>query len=229
MKQKFNLAAYLADDSKKVVTNDGRPVRIVCTDAKCGEKPSTILALVLSDSGYENAVFYNADGKCLSDSAGKGRKDLYFDDGLTEFEEAIIYGCQVSETTAKSAAPMILDAAKRKLESELLASGAFLGQRDADIYEKGKADGIKENEAKYKNEETATFTREDFDKEIEIAEERGKRMAKNELPKWRLMDCHFSDGIHNLAFFGGAVATCFVYHNMFIPIDELLNLERADD
>ena len=35
MKQ-FNLKEYLANPSRKVVTRDGRPVRIVCTDRKGG-------------------------------------------------------------------------------------------------------------------------------------------------------------------------------------------------
>ena len=33
----FNLQEYLANPSRKVVTRDGRQVRIICTDAKCGE------------------------------------------------------------------------------------------------------------------------------------------------------------------------------------------------
>lgn len=33
MKQKFDLEEYLADPSRKVVTRDGKQVRIICTDA----------------------------------------------------------------------------------------------------------------------------------------------------------------------------------------------------
>lgn len=46
MKQ-FNLQEYLAHPERKVVTRDGRPVRIICTDsdAECG----SIVAIVTMD------------------------------------------------------------------------------------------------------------------------------------------------------------------------------------
>ena len=46
MKQ-FNIQEYLANPNRQVVTRDGRPVRIICTDsdAECG----TIVAIVTMD------------------------------------------------------------------------------------------------------------------------------------------------------------------------------------
>lgn len=61
MKQ-FNLDEYLANPSKKVVTRDGRSVRICCTDRKNEEQP--IVALIYSpteDSEY--VATYRKDGR----------------------------------------------------------------------------------------------------------------------------------------------------------------------
>ena len=44
--KEFNLTEYLKDPSKKVVTRDGRDVRIICTDEK-GDEP--IIALVYNN------------------------------------------------------------------------------------------------------------------------------------------------------------------------------------
>ena len=59
MKQ-FNLEEYLKNPSQKVVTRDGREVRIICTDAK-GDEP--IIALVYNNiRDEENVYTYNRDG-----------------------------------------------------------------------------------------------------------------------------------------------------------------------
>ena len=58
--KEFNLNKYLKDPSQKVVTRDGRAVRIICTDAK-GEEP--IIALVYNNIREEENVYtYNRDG-----------------------------------------------------------------------------------------------------------------------------------------------------------------------
>ena len=58
--KEFNLTEYLKDPSKKVVTRDGREVRIICTDAK-GDEP--IIALVYNNIREEENVYtYNRDG-----------------------------------------------------------------------------------------------------------------------------------------------------------------------
>ena len=58
--KEFNLTEYLKNPSQKVVTRDGREVRIICTDAK-GEEP--IIALVYNNiRDEENVYTYNRDG-----------------------------------------------------------------------------------------------------------------------------------------------------------------------
>ena len=56
----FNLEEYLKNPSQKVVTRDGRAVRIICTDAK-GDEP--IIALVYNNiRDEENVYTYNRYG-----------------------------------------------------------------------------------------------------------------------------------------------------------------------
>ena len=60
--KKFNLQKYLANPSQKIMTRDGRKVRILCTDMK-NEQP--VLALVTEGdredihSYYQNGVWCN--------------------------------------------------------------------------------------------------------------------------------------------------------------------------
>ena len=58
--KEFNLTEYLKNPSQRVVTRDGRAVRIICTDAK-GDEP--IIALVYNKNREEENVYtYNRDG-----------------------------------------------------------------------------------------------------------------------------------------------------------------------
>ena len=68
--KEFNLTEYLKNTSQKVVTRDGRAVRIICTDAK-GDEP--IIALVYNNNREEEnvytynreGIFYNNNDSCL--------------------------------------------------------------------------------------------------------------------------------------------------------------------
>ena len=72
--KEFNLEEYLKDPSKKVVTRDGRDVRIICTDAK-GDEP--IIALVYNNIREEENVYtYNRDGYFYGDN--DSCLDLFF-------------------------------------------------------------------------------------------------------------------------------------------------------
>ena len=70
MKQ-FNLQEYLAHPERKVVTRDGRPVRIICTDwdAEDGQ----IVAIVTKDDKksvllyYENGTYFGLDSASVDD------------------------------------------------------------------------------------------------------------------------------------------------------------------
>lgn len=73
MKMKeFNLDEYLKEPSKKIVTKDGRAVRIICTNAK-NEFP--IIALITNDS-KEVLMDYNNNGKVSPDEMTD--LDLFF-------------------------------------------------------------------------------------------------------------------------------------------------------
>lgn len=63
MKQ-FSLKEYLANPSKKVVTREGRSVRIICTDAKERYPVVALIALEGEHSGYEKPETYTKDGRC---------------------------------------------------------------------------------------------------------------------------------------------------------------------
>ena len=72
MKQ-FDLDAYLANPSRKVVTRDGRKARILCTDAK-GDYP--IVALVEENDG-EYSVSCTKDGRYYLNEIND-KNDLFF-------------------------------------------------------------------------------------------------------------------------------------------------------
>ena len=74
MKQ-FNSKEYLKHPSRKVVTRDGRPVRILCTDAK-GDYP--VVALAPCIGGGEVPENYTANGlSCFNGE--ESNSDLFFD------------------------------------------------------------------------------------------------------------------------------------------------------
>ena len=71
--KKFNLEEFKKNPSQKVVTRDGREVRIICTDAK-GDEP--IIALVYNKNREEENVYtYNRDGRFYKDDSCL---DLFF-------------------------------------------------------------------------------------------------------------------------------------------------------
>ena len=72
MKQ-FDLDEYLKNPSKKVVTRDGRSVRIVCTDRK-SKHNFPIIALIEGFDGDEDFLCYTRDGKWPSCK----KVDLFF-------------------------------------------------------------------------------------------------------------------------------------------------------
>ena len=73
--KEFNLEEFKKNPSQKVVTRDGREVRIICTDAK-GDEP--IVALVYNNiRDEENVYTYNKDGIFYKDN--DSCLDLFFD------------------------------------------------------------------------------------------------------------------------------------------------------
>ena len=78
----FSLEEYLKNPSQKVVTRDGRNVRIICTDAK-GNFP--IIALVETHNDTEVALRLSEDGYFCSND--EDSRDLFF---ATEKQEGWI-------------------------------------------------------------------------------------------------------------------------------------------
>lgn len=71
--KEFNLEEYLKNPSQKVVTRDGREVRIICTDMK-SEYP--LIALILNkNNNKENLFNYKENGKYFY---AVSENDLFF-------------------------------------------------------------------------------------------------------------------------------------------------------
>lgn len=70
--KKFNLQEYLSNPSRKIITRDGKPVRIICIDAKCNYP---IVALV-TQNNYEVTYNFKKDG--FATSYGDSNYDLFF-------------------------------------------------------------------------------------------------------------------------------------------------------
>ena len=62
MKQ-FSLEEYLKNPQKKVITREGLPVRIICTDKVCDDKGSQKLIIALVNFGNKEVAYsYSSDG-----------------------------------------------------------------------------------------------------------------------------------------------------------------------
>lgn len=70
--KKFDLQKYLSNPSRKVVTRDGKSVRILCTDAK-GDYP--IVALTIENNLRDMVLICEADGTDIRSE----NNDLFFD------------------------------------------------------------------------------------------------------------------------------------------------------
>lgn len=73
--KKFNLEEYLKNPSKRVVTREWYPVRIVCTDMK-GLYPIVGIVRDLYDANNENAISYTENGSHILN--WESRRDLFF-------------------------------------------------------------------------------------------------------------------------------------------------------
>ena len=70
--KEFNLTEYLKNPSQKVVTRDGREVRIICTDIP-------IVALVYDEEKQKESIeCFFENGKYLSFDANDSPLDLFF-------------------------------------------------------------------------------------------------------------------------------------------------------
>ena len=73
--EQFSLEKYLANPSRKVVTRNGRNVRIICTDKKGYEYP--IVALIENKlEGFEGVLYYTKNGEYIANESSMS--DLFF-------------------------------------------------------------------------------------------------------------------------------------------------------
>ena len=72
--EQFSLEKYLANPSRKVVTRDGRKVKILCTDKKSYNEQ--IVGLIMGDNGMEFISTWTQQGKSFFNSDTPN--DLFF-------------------------------------------------------------------------------------------------------------------------------------------------------
>lgn len=160
MKQQFDLSLWLQDKSRKVVTRDGRNVRIICWDIKSN---TPIIAAIQWNDEREDCYFYNTIGRCANDVA---EIDLFFADEeevLTEFEKELAEAYEWAKTTEREEfvnefAPKLLDLARKELE--------------ANYYTKVIDDRM-------------VFKSELHEQSLQTAYDMGKQDVLKDLPKWK--------------------------------------------
>ena len=124
--EQFSLEKYLENPNLKVVTRDGRPVRIICTDAN-EETPIAALVTVKDIGLYKLATaLYTKDGRY---GVGNSPYDLFFADEeneLTEFDYAILsiisdHNSHKDSITefAKRSSKKLLDLARKEILKRL--------------------------------------------------------------------------------------------------------------
>lgn len=86
--EQFSLEKYLENQSRKVVTRDGRVVKILDTEFESGNGNKSILAKCIYNN-KATVYVYTTDGK--ANNIGETENDLLFaDDESTEFEKALL-------------------------------------------------------------------------------------------------------------------------------------------
>ena len=74
--EQFSLGKYLANPSRKVVTRDGRKVKIISTDMNCENYPIVALVQICDKYYTERVNTYTKDGRL--DIERPYRDDLFF-------------------------------------------------------------------------------------------------------------------------------------------------------
>ena len=149
MKQQFDLLLWFQDKSRKVVTRDGRPVRIICWDS-----PNKVFPVV-GFVGNEPEIFaWDYFGYCREGHI-ESENDLFFADEekqLTEFEkvlkeviEDVKNGDYIEEESFDFWKSRLLDLAKKELQPEFdKEMDKMLAETDKVVYQKGQQDALKE-------------------------------------------------------------------------------------
>ena len=97
--ERFNLNTWLEDKSRKIVTRDGKPARIICYDVKQGKDDCYVPIIALVDKGEEigeMSYYYSEDGSFLRNPNQTHNLDLFFADEeeeLTELQKTLEADC----------------------------------------------------------------------------------------------------------------------------------------
>lgn len=149
--EQFSLEKYLENPSRKVVTRNGKPIRIICWDLKCN---TPIIAAIQWNQEREDCYCYNTVGRCANN---EGELDLFFaneEEKLTEFEKelqiiiseashwtsddgSISTYCQFGDKEIKKISGQILDLARKELEKEV-------GDKCWEAHLKGEEEALKD-------------------------------------------------------------------------------------
>ena len=149
--KKFNLSEYLRNPYRMVVTRDGRPVKILCTDA---ESKYPIVALVTSTiegKKQQSPVEYDINGKyrfCDEESMA----DLFIvsEEKFSEFEDKLfdflIYNgtenIDEARRRVKAKSPQLLELARKEIFKGIEFTNADIAYSDG--YKKGYNQGMKD-------------------------------------------------------------------------------------
>lgn len=74
--EQFSLEKYLENPSRHVVTRDGRPVRIICTDSDA--RGGQIVAIVTMPNKKKQVIQFYENGRYYFSSDSKSEDDLFF-------------------------------------------------------------------------------------------------------------------------------------------------------
>lgn len=91
----FSLEEYLKDPSRKVVTREGRDVRILCADRKSSDN-FPVVALIKDISGNEWAHTYTSEGEFLP-NRWYSEFDLFFADENPQAQNTQAYWISVDD------------------------------------------------------------------------------------------------------------------------------------
>jgi len=149
--EQFSLDKWLQDKSRKVVTRDGRVVKILDTEFESGNGNKTVLAKCIYND-KATVYLYTTDGK--ANNLGETENDLFFADEeeeLTEFEKQLgvyIYfpklSCEFNEEEKKyikDAANTLLNLARKELGLVDNTCGEYVLN---EAYKQGKQDALKD-------------------------------------------------------------------------------------
>ena len=112
--EQFSLEKYLANPSRKVVTRDGCPVRILCTDKKSYNEQ--IVGLIMGDNGMEFISTWTQQGKSFFNSDTPN--DLFFAPEKREGWINVYRNSDSGHTYAGAVYDSKEDAEKRKIIDE---------------------------------------------------------------------------------------------------------------